>query len=49
VNLLRNAFAAGHFRGLDIHQSYELQRIRNFQPFVALVTPEGADAPAPAR
>jgi DNA-binding winged helix-turn-helix (wHTH) protein len=49
VNLLRSAFAAGHFRGLDIHQSYELQRLRNFPPFVALVTPEGADAPAPAR
>lgn len=49
VGLLRDAFAAGHFRGLEIHQSHELQRLREFPPFVALVTPEGAASSSPAR
>jgi hypothetical protein len=39
VLLLRDAFGAGHFRGLEIHQSHELQRLREFPPFVTLVAP----------
>lgn len=49
VGLLRDAFAAGHFRGLEIHQSHELQRLREFPPFIALVTPEGIASSSSAR
>ena len=40
VALLRDAFGQGYDRGLRIHASPELEALRDFPPFVALVAPQ---------